>query len=288
MNTLLGKKIQQTQGFLENGVRIPVTVVAASDNPVLGIKNYTTYSSLLVGFGKRKKPTKALLGIAQKANLADVPAVIREVRVDEVSVQPGESITVTDVFKPGDIVDVTGQSKGKGFAGGVKRYHFKGGPRTHGQSDRERAPGSIGQTTTPGRVYRGKRMAGNMGDEQVTVKNLVVIDVNEANKTLLLKGLIPGIVGSIVKITKTGEVKEKNFVPLFKLTEPEAAVEETVEEVVTEPEVAAETPEAVVPATEEAQPAETPTEAVAPEASEPAQAEIAPAEEQDVKEETNG
>lgn len=278
MNTLLGKKIQQTQAFLENGARIPVTVVAASDNPVLGIKTYATYSALQMGFGKRKKPTKALFGIAKKANLSDVPAVIKEVRVDDVSVQPGESIKASDVFKPGDIVSVTGQSKGKGFAGGVKRYHFKGGPRTHGQSDRERAPGSIGQTTTPGRVYRGKRMAGNMGAEQVTVQNLVVIEVNEADKTLLLKGLIPGVAGSIVTITKTGEVKEKNFVPLFKLAEPEPAVEETVEEVPAEPEAAVEAPEAAAPAQEEAQPAETPAQESQTEQ---------PAAEDEAKEETN-
>jgi large subunit ribosomal protein L3 len=278
MNTLLGKKIQQTQAFLENGSRIPVTVVMASDNPVLGIKTYATHSALMLGFGKRKKPTKALFGIAKKANLSDVPAVIREVRVDEVSVQPGESIKAADVFKPGDIVSVTGQSKGKGFAGGVKRYHFKGGPRTHGQSDRERAPGSIGQTTTPGRVYRGKRMAGNMGHEQVTVQNLVVIDVDDVTKTLLLKGLVPGVLGGMIKITKTGEVKEKNFSPLFKLTDPSVAVEETVEEPAVEPEAA--------PVVETAQEEVTPDEAQ-PAAEEAPVAAQETSEENDAKEATN-
>lgn len=227
MNTLLGKKIQQTQGFLENGTRIPITVVAASDNVILGRKTVDkdNYAAIQLGFGKRKKSTKALLGIAKKANLTYVPQKIQEIRVDDTAtVELGKVVPVDEVFKPGDIVDVTGVSKGKGFAGGVKRYHFKGGPRTHGQSDRERAPGSIGQTTTPGRVYRGKRMAGNMGKERVTVMNLLIVDVDSTNNTLFIKGLVPGSSGSILEITKVGEVKEKNFIPLFTISEQESAV----------------------------------------------------------------
>lgn len=122
----------------------------------------------------------------------------------------GTRIPVTEVkasvgalLKPGDIVDVVGISKGKGFAGVVKRHHFRGGPRTHGQSDRERAPGSIGQTTTPGRVYRGKRMAGRMGHSRVTIKNLSVVAVNGA--VVILKGLVPGPTNSRVVIRKIGE-----------------------------------------------------------------------------------
>src|SRR5258706_11916072 len=107
-------------------------------------------------------------------------------------------------------------SKGKGFAGGVKRHHFKGGPRTHGQSDRERAPGSIGQTTTPGRVYKGKRMAGKMGNDQVTLKNLEVIDVSD--DTLLIKGLVPGISGTYLIIRKIG--KNKKYVAMVKEASP--------------------------------------------------------------------
>ncbi len=144
----------------------------------------------------------------------------------------GTAITVSDVFVPGDIVDVTGISKGKGFAGGVKRWGFKGGPRTHGQSDRERAPGSLGQTTTPGRVYKGKKMAGRMGQETVTVKNLEVIEVT-ADGMLLIKGLVPGSLNSIVVVKKMGT--NKKFVPLYReiVEEPviEPAVEETAEAV---------------------------------------------------------
>ena len=114
-----------------------------------------------------------------------------------------------------------GVSKGKGFAGGVKRHHFKGGPKTHGQSDRHRAPGSIGQGTTPGRVYKGKRMAGKMGNEQVTVKNLQVLNVVDG--ILYIKGLVPGVKGGLLVVTKVG--KNKKFTPLYKKAE-EVVVEE--------------------------------------------------------------
>ena len=229
MNTIFGTKINQTQKFLENGTRIPVTVVQALDNPVVAVKTTELhgYQAVQVGYGARKKATKALTGHVKKANFDAVPSMLKEIRViDEVTVQPGDVVKVEETLAPGDIVDVTGQSKGKGFAGGVKRYGFGGGPRTHGQSDRERAPGSIGQTTTPGRVYKGKKMAGRMGNEQVTVQNLVVVDVDSDSKTILIKGLVPGILGSVVRITKTGEVKEKNFVPLHKVSESQPEVEE--------------------------------------------------------------
>lgn len=257
MNTVFGKKIKQTQGFLDNGTRIPVTVIAAYDAVVTDVKSNDKhgYSALQLGVGTRKKGNKALLGHVKKSNLTQVPFLMQEVRLDEVSLAQGDVIKPEEVLRPGDIIDVTGVSKGKGFAGGVKRYHFRGGPRTHGQSDRERAPGSIGQTTTPGRVYKGKKMAGNMGRDQVTVKNLVVVDVNPTLKTILVKGLVPGILKSTVEITKVGEVKEKNFVPLLRTLE-ETPVEEVVEAPVVEtpveePTTEAEAPVEVVPAEEQ-------------------------------------
>lgn len=131
-----------------------------------------------------------------------------------------------DGLKPGDVVQVRGTSKGKGFAGVVKRHHFKGGPRTHGQSDRERAPGSIGQTTTPGRVYRGKRMAGRMGSDRVTIKNLLVLDI--ARDIVTIKGLVPGARNNRLVITKTGEAKK--FIPLYKQSLPSDEVREKVAE----------------------------------------------------------
>jgi len=199
MHALLGKKLKQSQMFLENGFRIPVTHIQVGGNVVVGFKTKEKdkYSAIQLGFGTKKNP-------------------IREVRLansDATSIPPlGTIIKATEVFKPGDIVDVIGISKGKGYAGVVKRHHFKGGPRTHGQSDRERAPGSIGQTTTPGRVYKGKRMAGRMGHERVTIQNLMIVDVGE--ERIFIKGLVPGSINSLVMIKKVGE--DKKFIPLFK------------------------------------------------------------------------
>lgn len=251
MNTVFGTKIEQTQKFLENGTRIPVTVIRAMDTTVLEVKSpeKNGYQAVQLGMGSRKKASQTLLGHVKKANLSTAPSLIREVRLsDEATLQVGDSVVLEETLQPGDIVSVTGQSKGKGFAGGVKRYGFGGGPRTHGQSDRERAPGSIGQTTTPGRVYKGKKMAGRMGNEQVTVQNLVVVDIDPATKTVLVKGLVPGILGSTVQLTKTGEVKEKNFVPLLKAEEPQVEEATPVENVLVEEpaqEVAEAAPEVV-------------------------------------------
>lgn len=218
LNTILGQKQSQTQKFLEDGTRIPVTEVLVSGNIVVAIKNKEKngYWSLQLGFGIKKHANKAILGHIRGANLKTAPQYLREIRIAEENLESlpklGDVLKVADIFKPGDIIDVIGVSKGKGFAGVVKRYHFKGGPRTHGQSDRERAPGSIGQSTTPGRVYKGKRMAGKMGDERVTVKNLKVVDV--AEDKILIKGLIPGSINNLVIIKKVGE--SKKFIPLYK------------------------------------------------------------------------
>ena len=213
MNTILGQKIQQTQRFLENGNRIPVTIVSVAPNAVLQVKTIEKdgYNAIQIGTGMRKKATKSQHGIAKKANLSAAPRFIKEVRFfdDATLPQAGDSVALADVFKAGDIIDVTGTSKGKGWAGVVKRHNFRGGPRTHGQSDRERAPGSLGQTTTPGRVYKGKRMAGRMGNETVTLQHLFVADV--IGNDLYIAGLIPGSLKSYVSITKSGEMKEKKF-----------------------------------------------------------------------------
>lgn len=147
--------------------------------------------------------------------------------------QDGKRIPVTQVkiksvskLKPGDLVKVTGWSKGKGFTGVVKRWKFAGGPRTHGQSDRERAPGSIGQHTTPGRVFKGKKMAGRAGGDKVTISGLTVMDVEEEDKLLLIKGLVPGQKNGPLTVKKYGQ--EKKFVPLMRIGEKE--IKETEEE----------------------------------------------------------
>lgn len=206
VNAVLGKKIDQKQMFLEDGERIPVTIIDAGGNVVV-----TTHeNSIQLGFAVTKKPKKPIIGHIKKAGLKKSPRFFREVKGEEV--KPGTVINVSEVLKPGDLVDVVGVSKGKGYAGVVKRHHFKGGPRTHGQSDRERAPGSIGQTTTPGRVYKGKRMAGHMGAQRVTIKNLQVVDVT--GNQLLIRGLVPGAKNSLVIVSKIGQAKK--FIPLFK------------------------------------------------------------------------
>jgi large subunit ribosomal protein L3 len=248
---LMGIKKYQGQAFLEDGKRVPLTAILASGNVVTQVKTAGKegYDSIQLGFGKNKKANKTKLGNGKKAGLEYSPVLFREIRMEAGELKAGTEIKTEEVFKAGDIIDVIGTSKGKGFAGVVKRHHFKGGPRTHGQSDRERAPGSIGQTTTPGRVYKGKRMAGRMGHEQVTVKNLLVLDIKE-DGTILIKGLVPGSVNSMVMIKKVKE--SKKFVPLYKevIEEPVQAQPE-VQEQALEALPAAETQ----PVTEEVQPA---------------------------------
>jgi large subunit ribosomal protein L3 len=247
LTSLIGKKIYQKQGFLQDGTRVPLSGVRVFGNVVVQVKSADKegYNALQLGIETKKKARKSLVNHSKKAGLTNTPAFFREIRVDDVvDVTAGTQINPADIFVPGDAIDVTGISKGKGFAGGVKRYHFKGGPRTHGQSDRERAPGSIGQTTTPGRVYKGKRMAGRMGQETVTVKNLEVLAVTN-DGVLLIRGLVPGSVNSIVVVKKRGT--NKKFVPLYK----EEAKEPVVQEVaavapVQEAEIKAEAVEPVV------------------------------------------
>ena len=232
VQSLIGKKIDQTQGFLEDGTRVPLSIISVEANVVSQIKtqDHEGYNSVQLGFSEKKKPNKPMLGHIKKAGLeAKSPRFFREIRVDDVSdLTPGSAISVSEVFKPGDIVDVTGTSKGKGYAGVVKRHGFHGGPKTHGQSDRHRAPGSSGSGTTPGRVYKGKRMSGRMGNEQVTIKNLEILEVKE--DTLLVRGLIPGVKGAIVIVKKVG--KTKKFVPLWSEPKDEEAVleEQKIEE----------------------------------------------------------
>ena len=244
VQSLIGTKINQTQGFLEDGTRVPLSLISLAGNVVTQIKGDEKegYNSVQVGFGTKRVVSKAEAGHSKKAGLEKTPRFLKEVRLDgPADVEIAAIITPEEVFEAGDIIDVMGTSKGKGFAGGVKRYHFKGGPKTHGQSDRHRAPGSIGQGTTPGRVYKGKRMAGKMGNEQVTVKNLLVLNIVDG--VLYIKGLVPGVKGGLLTVTKVG--KDKKFTPLYKKAEEVVVEEVEAEEVakeLREAEVAAQTP----------------------------------------------
>jgi len=245
MQTLIGTKKSQSQKFLENGTRIPVTLIDIKNNWVVSHKTLELdkYQAVQLGFSMKKKASKAELGHAKGANLGKAPKFLREVRIladDEVLPEVGSTLNPMEVFVPGDIVNVSGFSKGKGFAGVVKRHGFHGGPKTHGQSDRHRAPGAIGQGTTPGRVYRGKRMAGRMGSDNVTIENLQVVDVSE--DILTLKGLVPGVLNSLIVIKKVGEGKK--FVPLWKEKVEEEEVAAPAEEVKAEEQPAEEKAEA--------------------------------------------
>jgi large subunit ribosomal protein L3 len=200
MSGILGKKIGMTQIYKEN-LEIAVTAIEVGPCCVTQIKTVEKdkYNAVQIGFGITKKLSKA-----EKGHLKDNGnyRYLREIRIDNVKdYQVGQKIDA-GMFKAGDIVQIEGVSKGKGFAGGVKRYHFSGGPKTHGQSDRHRAPGSVGSTTTPGRVFKGLRMAGHMGARKVTTRNLEIVEVDAAKNVVLLKGAVPGAKGGIILIEK--------------------------------------------------------------------------------------
>ncbi len=204
ITALLGKKLGSSQTFDDKGKRIPVTEVLAGPNWITEVEDKEHFKSIQLGFGTIKNLSKAEIGHLKKAGLDTKLRFLRSFTVTEIgeNEKPGSQVAVDTVFSPGDVIRVTGTSKGKGFAGVVKRHGFRGGPRTHGQSDRERAPGSIGQTTTPGRVYKGKRMAGRMGNDTVTVRNLKIVAVDPVAQTLSIKGLVPGAINGLLIIAK--------------------------------------------------------------------------------------
>jgi large subunit ribosomal protein L3 len=215
LNAIIGSKDKMGQAFV-SGTRVPVTVVKAGPCVVTQIKNEEKdgYWAVQLGLGEKKEkklknPMKGHLKGAIKDKKA--PRFLAEIRLDEKpDFKVGDDVKVSDVFKEGDIVQITGTSKGKGFAGVMKRWGFKGGPRTHGQSDRKRAPGSIGQGTDPGRVWKGKKMAGRMGQDTTTVKNLMVISVDEEASEIKVSGPVPGNQGGllIVKKLKSGKLAD--------------------------------------------------------------------------------
>lgn len=213
VKAILGKKVGMTQVFNEAGEAVPVTVIEAGPCYVTQVKTpeHDGYRAIQLGFEEQKKPQRMSKG--EKGHLAqnDVPMLrhLREFRVrdeDEV-VDVGERVLV-DVFEIGERVDVVGTSKGRGFAGGVKRYGFHGGPKTHGQSDRWRAPGSIGGGTGQGRVWKGQRMPGRMGGVRVTAQNLRVEVVDAERNLLAVQGSVPGAKGGLLVIKRARKSKE--------------------------------------------------------------------------------
>lgn len=203
---IIGKKLGMTQVFGDNGRVEAVTAIEAGPCTVTQVKTVAEegYNAAQLGFGQAKR-----LNSPQKGHLKELGQFkyLREFRVDDTeAIKVGERVDVS-LFKTGDLVDVTGVSKGKGFAGVVKRHHFAGGPKTHGQSDRHRAPGSIGATTSPGRVLKGTRMAGHMGNRQVTVQNLKVFEADPARNLLLVEGAVPGAKNGLLLISKSSRGK---------------------------------------------------------------------------------
>ncbi len=221
---IIGKKVGMTQVFTERGEVVPVTVIEAGPCVITQIRTEERdgYRAVQVGFGevRPRRLTKAQrghLGIdvgktrkARKGSDVRPPKLpplrhLREIRTRETEgLEIGQKVDVS-IFEAGQLVDVIGTSKGKGFQGGVKRHGFRGGPKTHGQSDRLRAPGSIGSGTTPGRVLKGLRMAGHMGHDRVTVHNLHVVQVDPERNLLLVRGAVPGANGGLLLIQKAAK-----------------------------------------------------------------------------------
>jgi len=217
---ILGIKKGQSQRFDKNGSRLAVTIIETAPNYLLDIKlaDKNGYNAIVVGFKEGKNIQKPVQGLLKKAKVKKQLLYISEFRFDptvlpisevdgkkaisfgELVVTVGQELKPSQLFQLEDMVTVTGTGKGKGFQGVVRRHHFKGGPKTHGQSDRLRAPGSIGMSTTPGRVFKGKRMAGRMGSETVTVKNLPIVETNETS--IIVGGLVPGAIGGLIRVKR--------------------------------------------------------------------------------------
>ena len=191
MKQFLGKEIGMTRIFAEDGTVVPVTVIQAGPCKVTQVKTVEKdgYRAAQVAFGEKRKSliNKPLVGHLKKSGLDATRWLVELKLEDGDNFEAGHTLDVS-VLHPGDVVKVTGTSKGLGFQGAVRRHHFAGGPKTHGQSDRHRAPGSVGASSFPSRTFRGQRMAGRMGGETVTVKNLKIVEVDLDHNALLVKG----------------------------------------------------------------------------------------------------
>lgn len=199
---LIGKKLGMTQVFGEDGSAIPATIIEAGPCFVTQIRKIDKdgYSAVQLGYGeaKPKRLTAGQMGHLERNKLQPL-RYLREFRTSNPEIEEGAKVDVSQ-FEVGSRVDIVGVSKGKGFAGTVKRHNFSGGPKTHGQSDRLRAPGSVAATTTPGRVFKGKKMAGHMGNERVTSQNLKVILIDVEKNLIGVNGSVPGPRGGLVVI----------------------------------------------------------------------------------------
>jgi large subunit ribosomal protein L3 len=201
---LLGRKIGMTQVFSATGEAIPVTVIEVGPCVVTQIRNKERdgYEAVQIGFGEVKPKSLTKPEQGHLARAGRLVRHLREFEADNVEDHPVGQVLSADVFEIGQIIDVTGTSKGRGFQGVVRRHGFSGGPKTHGQSDRHRAPGSIGAGTDPGHVWKGTRMAGRMGNRRVTVQNLQVVEVLAEKHLLLVRGSVPGAKNGLVMVRR--------------------------------------------------------------------------------------
>jgi large subunit ribosomal protein L3 len=202
---LIGRKVGMTQVFQDDGTMVAVSVLAIAPNTVTRLRTTERdgYTAVQLGTEPSKKLSKPETGqLKTLPKAAQGLATLREFRVESVDdYEVGQTVSIGDLFDAGDDVDVSGVSKGKGFAGHIKRHNFHRGPKTHG-SDHHREPGSIGPGTTPGRVYRGMKMAGHMGDETVTIKKVRVVRTDPERNLLLVAGSLPGARGSLILVKK--------------------------------------------------------------------------------------
>jgi large subunit ribosomal protein L3 len=226
LNTIFATKLEMSQAWSKDGKRLPITKLKIADNIVLSNKQTQDgLTTLEVGYGVKKlknmaKPQRASLEKLKVATGVKQVRGLKWTAADETETAPelGSALPVSELLQVGDVVAIQGDSKGRGFAGAVKRHGFHGGPKTHGQSDRHRAVGSIGSGTTPGRVWKGKKMPGHYGCETTTVSGLVIVRIDAANNEVWVNGPVPGSRQSTVRINKTGLNRE------IKLNLPEVAV----------------------------------------------------------------
>lgn len=200
---MVGKKLAMTHTYDDQGRWASVTRLSLGPCAVTQIRTLEKdgYRAVQLAYGSLKNVTRPMSGHLKKANLTATPQFIVEVKNDDEGTKIGDQVKVSDIFSAGDTVKVTGLTKGRGFTGVIKRWGFHGGPKTHGQSDRHRAPGAIGQGTTPGRIHKGKKMAGRHGHEQKSIMNLRVLKIDPEKNELWVSGAVPGYPNSKVTVT---------------------------------------------------------------------------------------
>lgn len=236
LRAILGKKLNMTRVYDKHNRSVPVSYIQTGPITVIAVKpkGNALDQAAQVGFEKAKRISKPLSGRLKKLGVKENFRYLKELPFKG-EIKSGEIVKADEVFKVGDLVDITGISKGKGFAGVVKRHGFAGGPKTHGQSDRHRAPGSIGSGTTPGRVVKGLKMAGHMGHERTTIQGLEILSIDKENDVLGIKGALPGNRGNLLIIKKSIKKKKAYHEPetpaMPVVSHEEEKKEETVENV---------------------------------------------------------